>query len=218
MPHCQTPISNRDNVPVVGWLLLRGRCRSCRARVSVLYPVLEAETAGCLVVPFLVYDDVWVAVGVAGLLALMPAIAVIDIQHRIIPNTLIYPSLIAFPVYLVVGRLAGADLDLAGMVAGFLAFGGGLLVIALISKGMGMGDVKLAALIGLVLGAVELGFVGAAAGSAIVLGGLGGVVALIVLRDRKAAIPFGPYLAAGAVIAACFGRQLVDWYQRAVIG
>jgi leader peptidase (prepilin peptidase)/N-methyltransferase len=213
-PACGTPIRNRDNVPLLGWILLRGRCRACGSRISIRYPFLELVTAVLFTVPFGVYDSLWVATAVAVLLALMPAISAIDIEHRIIPNKIMYPALIALPAYLVVARLAGAPVDLLRMGIGFLLFGGGLLLIALVSRGMGMGDVKLAALIGLTLGSLGLRYVGVAAGAAILLGGVGAVVALAAGRDRRAAIPFGPYLAAGAVVAAFWGQPLADWYLR----
>jgi leader peptidase (prepilin peptidase)/N-methyltransferase len=211
-PRCGTALRTRDNVPVLGWVLLRGRCRSCGERISVMYPVVELTTTALIVGSFWRYDDPWVAFALAGLLALMPAISAIDIAHRIIPNAIIYPSLVAFPVFLVIAQLAGAPVDLATMVIGFAAFGGGLFVVALISRGMGMGDVKLAALIGLVLGSLGLRYVGVAAGAAILLGGLGAVVALASGMGRKAAIPFGPYLAGGAVVAAFWGGSIASWY------
>ena len=89
---------------------------------------------------------------------------------------------------------------------GLLLYGGILFIVAVVSGGMGMGDVKLAALIGLVLGSLGLRFVGVAAAAAIVFGGLGGVVALSMGKGRKSAIPFGPYLAAGAVVAGLWGE------------
>jgi leader peptidase (prepilin peptidase)/N-methyltransferase len=216
-PSCGAPIRNRDNIPVLGWVLLRGRCRACGAPISVRYPLLELATAVVVAVPFGLYESVWVAFAVAALLALMPAIAAIDIERRIIPNRLMYPALIAFPTYLVVARIGGAPVDLLRMAIGFLAFGGGLLIVALLSRGMGMGDVKLAGLIGLVLGSLGLRYVGVAAGAAILLGGLGAVVALALGRDRRSAIPFGPYLAAGAVVAAFWGEPLGAWYLRTFV-
>jgi leader peptidase (prepilin peptidase)/N-methyltransferase len=216
-PHCGVEIQNRDNVPVAGWLLLRGRCRSCGERIPIRYPLLELSTALLIVLPFVIYDDPWTAVAVAALLALMPVVSVIDIEHRIIPNKLMYPALIAFPIYLAVGKLAGAPVDLLRMALGFLIYGGGLFIVALISRGIGMGDVKLAALIGLVLGSIGLGLVGVAAGAAILVGGLAAVVALLRGVGRKGAMPFGPALAAGAVIAAFWGPQIADWYQRSVL-
>jgi len=206
-PTCGVEIANRDNVPILGWALLRGRCRNCGSRISARYPLLELSTALLVSGAFLVYESVWVAVAIAALLMLMPAIALIDIEHRIIPNRVMYPSLVAFPVYLVVARLAGAPVDLVRMVAGFALFGGALFVVALVSRGMGMGDVKLASLIGLVLGSLGLRYVG----------GVGAIVALLIGRGRKAAIPFGPYLAAGAIVAAFWGSQIADWYLRTFV-
>jgi leader peptidase (prepilin peptidase)/N-methyltransferase len=216
-PTCGIEIANRDNVPILGWALLRGRCRNCGSRISARYPLLELSTASLVSGAFLVYESVWVAVAIAALLMLMPAIALIDIEHRVIPNRVMYPSLVAFPAYLVVARLAGAPVDLVRMVAGFALFGGALFVIALVSRGMGMGDVKLASLIGLVLGSLGLRYVGVAAGAAIALGGAGAIVALLIGRSRKAAIPFGPYLAAGAIVAAFWGSQIADWYLRTFV-
>jgi leader peptidase (prepilin peptidase)/N-methyltransferase len=143
---------------------------------------------------------------------LLPAISVIDIQRKIIPNRIVYPALVAFPVYLVVATVLGAPFDLLDAALGFLLYGGSLLLVALVSRGMGMGDVKLVALIGIVLGALGLSIVGVAAAAAIVLGGIGGVVALIGGKGRKSTIPFGPYLAAGAVVAAFWGPAIADWY------
>jgi leader peptidase (prepilin peptidase)/N-methyltransferase len=99
---------------------------------------------------------------------------------------------------------------------GALLYGGGLFVVALISRGMGMGDVKLALVIGVVLGSIGLRFVGVAAAGAVVFGGIGGIVALAMGRNRKAMIPFGPYMAAGAVVAAFWGEPIADWYLRSL--
>jgi leader peptidase (prepilin peptidase)/N-methyltransferase len=217
-PSCGAEIANRDNIPILSWALLRGRCRNCGSRISARYPLLELSTAILFSGAFLVYESIWVAVAVGFLLVLMPAVAVIDIEHRIIPNRLMYPALVAFPVYLSIARLFGAPVDLVRMAAGFVLYGGALFAVAIVSRGMGMGDVKLAALIGLVLGSVGLAYVGVAAGSAIVLGGIGAVVALVLGRGRKAAIPFGPYLAAGAVVSAFWGERIADWYLRTFVG
>ena len=213
-PSCGSEIANRDNIPVVGWILLGGRCRICGERISARYPLLELSTAVLMGAPFFVYESIWVACGISALLALMPVISVIDIEYRIIPNRIIYPALIAFPLYLVVADLVGAPVDLVRMVIGFVAYGGILFVVALVSRGMGMGDVKLAALIGLVLGSLSLAQVAVAAGAAIVLGAIGAVAALARGAGRKGAIPFGPFLAAGAVVAALWGIQIADWYER----
>jgi leader peptidase (prepilin peptidase) / N-methyltransferase len=211
-PACGVTIRSRDNVPVLGWVLLRGRCRDCAERISPLYPALELTTAALFVGAFAVYDDLWVGALMAALLSLMPAITVIDIQHRIIPNRLMYPALLAFPAYVAIAFVAGGDVDPVRAALGLAMFGGGLFLVAAVSGGMGMGDVKLAALEGVALGALGLRFVGVAAAAAILMGGVGGIVALLLGRGRRSAIPFGPYLAAGAVVAAFWGETLASTY------
>jgi leader peptidase (prepilin peptidase)/N-methyltransferase len=211
-PNCGTEIANRDNVPVVSWLLLRGRCRACGGRISPVYPLTELATGALFVATTLTFRDVWIAAMLCAFLALMPAITMIDVGHRIIPNKLTYPSLVGFPIYIAVAWLLGADLDPVRAAIGFVAYGGGLFVVAVVSGGMGFGDVKLAGVIGVVLGALGLGYVGVAAGAALVLGGLGGVIALLLGRSRKDAIPFGPYMALGAMVAVFFGERLAAAY------
>jgi leader peptidase (prepilin peptidase)/N-methyltransferase len=211
-PKCHEPIRPSDNVPVLSWIRLRGRCRSCGEPISKVYPIVELTTAAVITGAVVRYEDLRIGLVVAALLALMPALAVIDIRHRIIPNRIVYPALIAFPIALAVIRLAGADVNLVGAAIGLVSYGGGLFLIAVISRGMGMGDVKLAALIGLVLGSLGVRYVGVAAGSAILLGGVGAIVALASGRGRKSAIPFGPYLAAGAVVAGLWGQPIAMRY------
>jgi leader peptidase (prepilin peptidase)/N-methyltransferase len=143
----------------------------------------------------------------------MVALSVIDIRHRRIPNRLVYPAFVIAAAVIIAGDLAGGGLDALDAGIGLVAYGLGLMIIALISpKGMGMGDVKLAGLIGLVLGSIGLDLVAVAAGMGILLGGAGAIVALLSGAGRKSAIPFGPYLASGAVIAVFVGRQIADAY------
>jgi leader peptidase (prepilin peptidase)/N-methyltransferase len=142
----------------------------------------------------------------------MPGIALIDLRHRIIPNRLTYPALLLFVPLILVAWAVGDAVDPLRAGLGLLLYGGVLFIVAAISGGMGMGDVKLAAVIGLVLGSLGLRFVGVAAAAAIVLGGLGAIVALAMGRGRKSAIPFGPYLAVGAVVAGLWGEPLASWY------
>jgi leader peptidase (prepilin peptidase)/N-methyltransferase len=211
-PACGAEIGARDNIPVFSWLLLRGRCRRCGERISVEYPLLELATASVVVLAAIRFSDPWQAVLVAGLLALMPGIALIDLRHRIIPNRLTYPALLLFVPVVLLAWAIGDAVDPVRAGLGLLLYGGVLFIVAAISGGMGMGDVKLAAVIGLVLGSLGLRFVGVAAAAAIVLGGLGAIVALAMGRGRKSAIPFGPYLAVGAVVAGLWGEPLASWY------
>ena len=211
-PRCRTELRNRDNIPVVSWLLLGGRCRTCGEHISVMYPLLELFTALLVAGAAATYDRPWIAVMVALFLALMPAITWIDIERRIIPNRITYPAFVGFAAYVVIAWLFDGGTDPVRGLVGALLYGGGLFLVALVSRGMGMGDVKLALVIGVVLGAIGLRYVGVAAAGAVLFGGVGGIVALAMGRNRKAMIPFGPYMAAGAVVAAFWGERIADWY------
>lgn len=213
-PHCGATIEARDNVPVLSYVLLRGRCRSCGARISPRYPLLELATAALFAGASLRFHAPYTAAVVALLFMVLEAVAVIDVEHQIVPNRILYPSLVVFAVLVAVGAAVGDDMALVGAGLGFLAFGGGLLVVAIISPGgMGMGDVKLAALIGLVLGALGLKYVAVAAAVAVLSGGVGAVALMIFGgASRKAKVPFGPYLAAGAVAAAFLAPAIASWY------
>jgi leader peptidase (prepilin peptidase)/N-methyltransferase len=211
-PRCGVEIRSRDNVPVISWLLLRGRCRSCGNPISFVYPLTELATAGLVVAAVVRFDRLWVGALVAGLLSFMPALAIIDFRHRILPNKLTYPALVIFPSLVVVARLFDGGVDPVRALIGGLAYGGGLFIVALLSGGMGMGDVKLATVIGVVLGAIGLRFVAVAAGAAILFGGVAAIVALVLGAGRKARIPFGPWIAAGAVVAAFWGDRLASAY------
>ena len=213
-PRCGAEIRVADNVPVVSWLLLRGRCRRCGARISAEYPLTEAATAALFAASIAVHEDVFVASVVAVFLAAMLAVALIDARWRIVPNRIVYPSLVLGLIALAAGQLAGAPVDALRGLVGLALYGGPLLLIALVvPRGMGMGDVKLAALIGLVLGALGLSYVAVAAGVGIVLGGVGAIAALAVHGyGRREHIPFGPFLAGGAAVAALAGSAIAGAY------
>ena len=148
---CGAEIGARDNIPVFSWLLLRGKCRRCGERISVEYPLLELATASVVVLAAIRFPDPWRAVLVAGLLALMPGIALIDLRHRIIPNRLTYPALVLFVPAILLAWAIGDAVDPVRAGLGLLRKGVVLFIVAAIYGGMGMGDVKLAAVIGLVL-------------------------------------------------------------------
>ena len=207
-PSCATPIKPYDNIPVLSWLLLRGRCRSCSAPISPRYPLVEALTALLCVAAVLAGGaTATVVLDVAFILLLVP-IALIDFEHRIIPN-----KLTALGAILALGL--GTALDPSGepgrLIAGAAA-GGALLFAALAHPGgMGMGDVKLAGVMGL--------FLGAAVAPAILIALLAGVLvgALVIARKgaragRKTAVPFGPFLALGSIVAVFAGDPLVHAY------
>jgi leader peptidase (prepilin peptidase)/N-methyltransferase len=212
-PACGTTIRARDNVPLVSYLALRGRCRGCASHISAEYPATEAVTAALFVGTSIAFRAIGVAAMVAGFLAVLLAAGLIDAHHRVIPNRLTYPAFAIAAAAILGLAISGASVSPAGAAIGAVAFGGGLLLVALIAPaGMGMGDVKLAALIGLVLGAIGLRYVAAASMLAVLAGGAGALVALAMGRGRRSTIPFGPYLAGGAAAATLWGGPLVAWY------
>ncbi len=212
-PSCGTTISARDNVPILSYLLLRGRCRHCGATISPRYPMVELSTAALFAGAAVAFRDIYVAGVMAVFFGVLVAVSLIDAEHRLIPNAVVYPSLVGFSAAVVVGALLGRNVDLLRAGLGLLLFGVGVLLVALIApRGMGLGDVKLAALIGLVLGSQGLRYVAVAAGLGILAGGVGGIAALAMGRSRKSAIPFGPYLAVGAVAAALWAGPIARAY------
>jgi leader peptidase (prepilin peptidase)/N-methyltransferase len=213
-PACGTPLRAIDNVPVLSYLFLRGRCRACSEPISIAYPLVELGAAALFIAAALVYEDLFRAALVAPFLGVMLAIAIIDARFRIVPNRIVYPALLLFAGAVAIGDLAGARVDAPRAALGLLAYSLPLFLLAFAAPhGMGMGDVKLVALIGLVLGSLGLAYVGAAAGIGIMAGGIGAVIALAVFRyGRKQQIPFGPFLAAGGVVAALAGSQIASAY------
>lgn len=213
-PRCGAEIRAIDNLPVLSWLLLRGRCRSCGNRISPEYPLTELASAGLFVAAGLSFDSLALAVPAAMLLALLLAVALIDARHRIVPNRIVYPALLVLAPAVVVGDLLDVGIDAPRAFIGLSAYAIPLLLVALaVPGGMGMGDVKLAALIGLSLGGLGLSYVVVAAGLGILGGGVGALVAVAVFRfGRRQQLPFGPYLAAGAAIALLAGDPIADAY------
>lgn len=211
---CGTEIRARDNLPVVSYLLLRGRCRTCGERISVEYPLTELATAALFAAAAAAIRPLYPAALVAPFLGLMLAVAVIDARHRIVPNRLVYPAVLLYLPALAVGDLVGAGVDLPAALLGLALYAGPLFLLAMaVPHGMGMGDVKLVALIGLVLGSLGLARVAVAAGAGILLGGLGAIAAVLALGyGRRQQMPFGPFLAAGGVVGALAGPQVAGLY------
>jgi leader peptidase (prepilin peptidase)/N-methyltransferase len=213
-PRCGTQIRARDNVPVVSFLLLRGRCRSCGEPISVEYPLMELATAALFASAAALVEPLYAAIVVASFLGLMLALALIDARHRVIPNRIVYPSVLAYLVAITIGHFTGGGLDVLNGLIGMAAYSIPMFLVALaVPGGLGMGDVKLAALIGLVLGFLSLALVAVAAFLGIVGGGVAAVGAMAILRySRKQQIPFGPFLAGGAMLAALVGRPVAAAY------
>jgi leader peptidase (prepilin peptidase) / N-methyltransferase len=207
-PHCATAIAPYDNIPVLSWLALRGRCRHCRAPISARYPLVELTTGALYaLVVATKHDPAQVALGLLLVTALVP-ITLIDLDLRLIPNRITLPASVAA----VVATLT-LDVSLAPelLIAGAAAGGFFLLAAVAHPRGMGMGDVKLAAVLGL--------YLGRAVAPAIFAGLIAGVVvgAVIVARKgaregRKTAVPFGPFLALGGVFGLFAGDAIMDAY------
>ncbi len=209
-PRCSVQLRERDNIPVLSWLLLRGRCRACGERIAWRYPLVELTTALLMALTVVVVgadEDAWL--GLAFVLLLVP-VTVIDIDFRIIPNKLTIAGAVAAPIILALTRPDALPEHLIAAVAA-----GGFLLVAAIAypAGMGMGDVKLAFVMGLFLGRE----VGVALLAGLLAGSIVGVAIMArkgVSAGRKTYVPFGPFLALGGIVGLLAGEPVVEWYLR----
>lgn len=202
---CGTEILWRDNVPVLSYLLLRGRCRHCEARISPTYPLVEAVTALLIVACVAVWGLTAYAALAAGFCAVLVVLSVIDVNHRIVPNRIVVPAAVAVLV-----THTALDPSLAWLAWALIAAGGLFLVVLAYPKGLGMGDVKLALLLGAMLGASVT--------VALMLGLFAALVPAAVLFSRhgssarKMGVPLVPFLAFGAIVALFLGDAILDAY------
>jgi leader peptidase (prepilin peptidase)/N-methyltransferase len=223
-PACGDPVAWHDNLPVAGWLLLGGRCRSCRAPIAARYPLVEAGMGLLWYLLTLRLVDAGLGWAVPAYLALAfvcVVLAVVDASIRLLPNRITYP---AFPVVLTLLVVASVGLgDLGRLGRGLLAavaVGALFLALALISPGgMGLGDVKLAPTLGLALGWLSWGAVAVGVFAGFLLGGLAGLAAIGLLGlTRKSLLPFGPWLVTGALLGVLTGADVAAWYTRSLLG
>jgi leader peptidase (prepilin peptidase)/N-methyltransferase len=207
-PSCGERIKPYDNVPILGWLWLRGKCRNCGARISPQYPLVEALTgllcAAC-VLKFGADSDVWAPLV---LVLLLVPITLIDLEFTIIPNVLTGLGALA-AIALVLAFDSGS---LVENLISAVAAGGFFFIAAVVyPSGMGMGDVKLAGMLGLYLGRAVAPAIFAALIAGTIVGGM--VMARYgVAEGRKKGIPFGPWLALGGLVGLFAGDAIVDWY------
>ncbi len=232
-PGCGNEIEARDNVPLLSWLLLRGKCRHCAEPISPRYIVVEAITGVAFIavaVRFLpgalaaasvpaIVSGLLVLVAFLYLAAISVALSAIDIDVQRLPNRIVLPSYAVGAVLLGAAALVGGDLEAgarAAASAGILVVF--YLILAIIKPGgMGMGDIKLAGVLGLYLGYLGWGQLIVGTAGAFVLGGLFGVAVLIARRGgRGRGIPFGPWMFAGAWVGIFAGEQLAGAYLTAV--
>ena len=206
-PGCSAQLAWHDNIPVLSFLLLRGRCRGCGMRISRRYPIVEGVMGVALVSAYVAFGPTADFVVAGVLLATLIVITAIDLDRQLIPDVITLPGIVAgLALNLATGRISWFD-----SVVGILLGGGLFLVIILVSRGgMGGGDLKLGAMLGAFLGWKALLL---ALFVAVVLGGVVAIVFLASgLRGRKDPIPFGPFLAIGGAVAIFWGERIVSWY------
>jgi len=238
-PKCKTPLKPYDNIPILSWLILRGKCRNCKAKIAIRYPAVELLTALSFVLVFWKFGlDPLLPVGLI-FVSVIIALMFIDAEHMILPNVITYPFLVfAFVVRIIYPIVFGTVfsdttyaplasmtaypvwvVSLAGAVLGALAGGGSLWLVGAIWKklrgveAMGLGDVKMMLGVGALLGwrlAFLSIFLAAFAGAVI------GIFVILRQKDKnfQAQIPFGIFLGIGSVIAMLFGEQMIAWYMR----
>lgn len=212
-PGCGRPVKWYDNIPLVSYMVLGGKCRSCGEHISSRYLLVELLGAGLYVTAGLKFG---VTPALAPALVLIPTLIIvffIDLEHYIIPNAVVLPAAAAGLGLQVAIALTTSDVDYpqwwAFLLAGLASAAFFFAVAFIFPAGMGMGDVKLAGMLGFFLGpAVIIGlFLG------FLLGALIGVGLMIAgKKGRKSRVPFGPFLAVGALAAMFWGAQLLDWY------
>lgn len=220
-PHCEDcdrPLSIWEMAPILGYLALRGRCRTCGAPIPWRILAVEVGTAALFGVLWRLYGPGWPVLVLSAYTAILIAIFFIDLEHRLVLNRVTYPSVALALAFSALRTLPGDPFGLAGAVPGLLACAAGglagfvvIFIPAWLTKGgIGVGDVKLGALMGLMLGlpAVIAGlFLGFAAG------GLGAIVLLATrTRGRRDAVPYAPFLVVGAWLALLWGNHLMGWY------
>lgn len=208
-PSCDTPIKPYDNIPILSWLLLRGRCRSCSEPISARYPIVEGMTAALFAAVVAVHlnDTAMLVMGLV-LVAFLVPIALIDLDTKLIPNRLTGPAAILAVVL-------GVALDPSGQVERLIAGAAAAAVLGIPSlinpRGMGLGDAKLVGVMGLFLGSavVPAFFVAFIAGTVV---GIWIIASKGMSAGRKTPVPFGPFLALGGVVGLLAGNELVNAY------
>ena len=212
-PKCRNPIRFYDNIPIISYVFLRGQCRHCGTKIALRYPMVELLT-GCFALgTYLKFGPTWASLIYFVFIAALIVITFIDLDHRIIPNVITLPGI---PIF-VAASLLIPDLSLIDSLIGVIAGGGSLLMVAWIYKlithkdGMGLGDIKLLAMIGALVGwqgILMTIFVASATGT------LAGILHMVQVRQKnmKLAIPFGPFLATGALVYIFWGEAIIRWY------
>jgi leader peptidase (prepilin peptidase) / N-methyltransferase len=214
-PRCRAPISRRDNIPVVSWLLLRGRARCCGEPISPRYPLVEAGTAAAFGAVAAWNGADWLLPALLYLAAISIALTMIDLAVRRLPNAITLPSYLIAAALLTVAALAEGEPGrlLRAAISGAALYAFYFVLMVAKPGGMGFGDVKLAGVLGLYLG--WFGWQHAVVGAflAFAVGGIVGITLMLLGRaGRKTQIPFGPYMILGAWLGLAYAADLSSWY------
>jgi len=225
-PKCGHEIRKRDNIPVLSWLILRGRCRDCGAPISPRYPLVEAGTAlffGLVALDFVTRAPdqpqasaaLWALPAFLYLAAVSVTLAAIDIDLRRLPDRIVLPSIVVGVVLLALATFGAGDWGLLvrALVGGAVLFAFYFALVLAYPRGMGFGDVKLAALLGLYLGWMGWDALIVGAFAAFLIGGVFAIVLVLVKRaNGKTAIPFGPWMLLGAWVGIFLGSDIAAGY------
>ena len=214
-PSCDNDLQAHDNIPVVSWLLLRGRCRYCQTRISARYPLVELATAALFAAVAAKVGSHATLPAYLYLAAIAVALSLIDLDVKRLPNAIVLPS---YGVGLVLLGIAAAvepswNSLLRGLFGMLAYYGAFFLLVLIYPKGMGFGDVKLAGVLGLYLGYLGWDVLAVGAFGGVVLGGVTGVVLMSMRRaGRKSAIPYGPFMLVGALVGLFAGADIAHAY------
>lgn len=214
-PRCAAPIRRRDNVPIVSWLLLRGRCRDCSAPISRRYPLVEAGTSVVFIAVTLTIGLSWALPAYLYLGATAVVLTLIDIDVHRLPDQIVLPSYAVVAALLVLASWGEGDWPalLRALIAGVALFVFYFAVMLAYPSGMGFGDVKLAGVLGMALGWIGWGAFAVGSFGAFLLGGVFSALLLLGRRvTRKSGIPFGPWMIGGAALGIAVGEPLWNAY------
>jgi leader peptidase (prepilin peptidase)/N-methyltransferase len=216
-PGCGAPVEPRDNIPVLSWLLLRGRCRHCQAPIAIRYPVVEALTAILFALTAVRFGASWTLPAELAFVAGVIALAAVDFERFLLPRAIFYPTFVLVLALLllaaaITGRWGRLGVAIACAAAAFAVF---FIINFVWPAGLGFGDVRLAALLGLALGWLGPWYVVVGFLISCLLGALLGLGLMLAGKaSRKTALPFGVFLGAGFIIALLTAAPVIDWYSR----
>lgn len=216
-PKCDTELSARDNIPVISWLVLAGRCRACGAPISIRYPAVEVLTSMLFAAMAVRLGSDWALPSFLLFTAVLIAVSFIDIEHYIVPNRIVIFALTtSVPLLGATAILDHRGAELRDALVGSVLASGALFLLHLAyPRGMGMGDVKLALVLGLYLGWLGLDHVFLGVFLGFLLGSVVGVALIATgLRTRSQHLPFAPFLAGGSLLAVFVGDVVLKWYLR----